>query len=155
VKAVADRFGRWGTVGQPQVAWGDWPPFVAYTAQVNAFLPPALTLGLSARATLAKSILGTSLLLALGMKLAAWDTDLLTLLFALVMTISFGLKAPLDYSVWALLLGQARGYTWSLDAWWANQHSQRPYSIFERQLATSLCFCKIAIEISFPTSYHV
>jgi uncharacterized membrane protein YphA (DoxX/SURF4 family) len=115
LSAVADRFGGWGAVGQPQVAWGDWAYFVAYTTQVNAFLPPAMAPGLAALATLAESILGTSLLLGLGTRLAAWGTGLLTLLFALAMTISFGPKAPLDYSVWAdvaasLLLAQARGY---------------------------------------------
>ncbi|WP_310391330.1 DoxX family protein [Hymenobacter sp.] len=135
LSAVADRFGLWGTPGQPHVAWGDWAHFVAYTAQVNSFLPPAMAPSLAALATLAETMLGTSLILGLGTRLAAWGTGLLTLTFALAMTISFGFKAPLDYSVWVnvaagLLLTQASGYSWSLDAWWANQHPQRPYSIF-------------------------
>ena len=46
------------------------------------------------------------------------------------MTVSFGPKAPLDYSVWAnvaagLLLAQAPRFPWSLDAWWASRHPQQ------------------------------
>jgi hypothetical protein len=31
LSAVADRFGLWGAYGQPNVAWGDFSRFVAYT----------------------------------------------------------------------------------------------------------------------------
>jgi uncharacterized membrane protein YphA (DoxX/SURF4 family) len=125
LSAVADRLGLWGKPGQPHVAWGDWTHFVAYTAP-----------GLAVLATIAELVLGTCLVLGLGTRLAAWGTGLLTLLFALAMTISFGPKATLDYSVWAfvaagMLLAQAPGYIWSLDAWWADKWPQpRPRSIF-------------------------
>src|SRR5215471_7274146 len=33
--AVADRFGLWGSFGQPNVAWGDFSHFVAYTRKLN------------------------------------------------------------------------------------------------------------------------
>ncbi len=127
LSAVADRFGLWGAAGQPHVAWGDWAHFVAYTAQVNSFLPPALAPGLASAATLAEALLGTGLVLGLGTRWAALGTALLTLLFALTMTISFGPKAPLDYSVWAdvavgLLLAQAPSFPWSLDAWRSSKH---------------------------------
>ena len=29
LSAVADRFGLWGPPGAPNVAWGEWQPFVA------------------------------------------------------------------------------------------------------------------------------
>ena len=37
--AVADRFGLWGSFGQPNVAWGDFSHFVAYTRKLNWFTP--------------------------------------------------------------------------------------------------------------------
>ena len=40
--AVADRFGLWGPPGAVNISWGNWPRFVAYTAQVNSFLPAAV-----------------------------------------------------------------------------------------------------------------
>jgi putative oxidoreductase len=133
LSAVADRLGLWGSSGQPHIALGNWTNFVAYTAQVNSFLPAALAPALAGLATTAEVVLGTCLVLGLGTRWAAWGAGLLTLLFALAMTLSFGPKVPLDYSVWTnvaagLLLAQAPGYTWSLDAWWAKQHPQRPPS---------------------------
>ncbi len=121
LSAVADRLGWWGAAGQPHVAWGDWAHFVAYTAQVNSFAPAGLVPALAVAATVAEAVLGTCLLLGLGTRLAALGAGGLLLLFALAMTLSFGPKAPLDYSVWAgaaacLLLAAAPAYPWSLDA---------------------------------------
>ena len=42
LSAVADRFGLWGAPGGINVAWGEFPAFVEYTAQVNSFLPAGL-----------------------------------------------------------------------------------------------------------------
>lgn len=136
LSAVADRFGLWGNPGQPRVAWGDWAHFVAYTAQVNSFLPVAWASTLALLATVAEALLGGCLLLGLFTRWTAWATALLMLAFALAMTLSFGPKAALDYSVWAdvavgLFLAQVPNYAWSLDAWRANQHPQaRAHSIF-------------------------
>ncbi len=33
LSAVADRFGWWGPFGHPNVAWGSFARFVAYTAR--------------------------------------------------------------------------------------------------------------------------
>src|SRR5438477_8816087 len=41
LSAVADRFGFWGVYGQPNVAWGNYARYVAYTAKLNWFLPGA------------------------------------------------------------------------------------------------------------------
>ncbi|WP_210519709.1 DoxX family membrane protein [Hymenobacter terricola] len=122
LSAVADRLGLWGSPGQPHVAWGDWSHFVAYTGQVNSFLPAALAPVLAVLATGVELVLGIALLLGLATRIAAWGAGGLLLVFALAMTISFGPKAPLDYSVWAgaaaaFLLAQARAYPWSLDSW--------------------------------------
>jgi putative oxidoreductase len=138
LSAVADRFGLWGAAGQPHVAWGDWAHFVAYTAQVNSFLPQALAPGLAGVATLAEVLLGGCLVLGLGTRWAALGAGLLTLLFALAMTISFGPKPPLDYSVWAnvavgLLLTQAPGFPWSLDAWRSGRESRMQEALWGGQ----------------------
>jgi hypothetical protein len=39
LSAVADRFGLWGALGAPHVAWGDFAHFITYTATLNWFLP--------------------------------------------------------------------------------------------------------------------
>jgi hypothetical protein len=39
LSAVADRFGLWGPPGTPNVAWGDWQPFVEYVGKLNWFVP--------------------------------------------------------------------------------------------------------------------
>lgn len=110
LSAVADRFGMWGPPGAPHVAWGDWPHFVTYCAQVNSFAPKALIPALAWAATVLEAGLGLLLLAGVYLEAVAYATAVLFALFALAMSISFGIKAPLDYSVWgdvaaALLLG--------------------------------------------------
>jgi len=39
LSAVGDRFGFWGSFGEHHVAWGTFARFVAYTGQLNWFLP--------------------------------------------------------------------------------------------------------------------
>jgi len=46
LSALADRFGLWGTVGQPNVSWGSFARFVAYTGKLNWFLPESVIPGL-------------------------------------------------------------------------------------------------------------
>lgn len=52
--AVADRFGLWGSFGQPNVAWGDFSHFVAYTRKLNWFMPSAAIPALAWAATCAE-----------------------------------------------------------------------------------------------------
>lgn len=119
---VADRFGLWGTPGAANVVWGNWENFVAYTAQVNAFAPATLAPLLAVAATVME--IGLALLLIAGFQTrwAALGSALLTLVFALAMMYSFGIKAPIDYAVFvdctsALLLATMARYRWSVDAW--------------------------------------
>jgi uncharacterized membrane protein YphA (DoxX/SURF4 family) len=67
LSAVADRFGLWGGFGQPNVAWGSFARFVAYTATLNWFLPKAMTPALAIIATCAEVLLGLCLI-------AGWQT---------------------------------------------------------------------------------
>src|SRR4029453_2797046 len=41
LSALADRFGLWGPFGRPNVSWGNFARFVAYTGQLNWFFPDA------------------------------------------------------------------------------------------------------------------
>jgi uncharacterized membrane protein YphA (DoxX/SURF4 family) len=110
LSAVADRFGIWGPPGAATVAWGDWTHFVAYTAKVNSFLPVALAPVLAISATAAEALLGITLILGIFRRPVAFASAALFALFAGAMTLSFGVKAPLNFSVFvdfaaALLLG--------------------------------------------------
>jgi putative oxidoreductase len=110
LSAVADRFGIWGPPGGATVAWGDWTHFVAYTAKVNSFLPSSLAPVLAIIATAAEALLGIALILGLFRRPVAFASALLFALFACAMTLSFGVKAPLNFSVFvdfaaALVLG--------------------------------------------------
>lgn len=110
LSAVADRFGGWGLPGSANASWGDWTHFVAYTARVNGFLPATLAPALAVAATATEIVLGVALLLGVYRRVVAWAAAGLFVTFAAAMSISFGVKAPLNYSVFAdaaaaLLLG--------------------------------------------------
>jgi putative oxidoreductase len=99
LSAVADRFGIWGPPGAATVSWGDWTHFVAYTAKVNSFLPTALAPALAIVATIAETLLGITLILGIFRRPVAFASAALFALFAGAMTLSFGVKAPLNFSV--------------------------------------------------------
>jgi uncharacterized membrane protein YphA (DoxX/SURF4 family) len=80
LSAVADRFGIWGAYGYPNVAWGQLPRFVAYTAKLLWLLPPTIVPALAFGATAAETLFG--LLLVLGWKTR--PTSLLSGVFELV-----------------------------------------------------------------------
>lgn len=108
LSAVADRFGLWGVRG----SWGTFAKFTAYAAQVNSFMPAATIPFLAWAATVCETTFGV-LLIASGvlglasarspewMRWVAWGAAVLLALFGTAMTISFGIKAPLDYSVFS------------------------------------------------------
>ena len=121
LSAVADRFGIWGPPGAPGVSWGDWSQFVTYTAKVNSFLPAILAPTLAVIATAAELALGVALILGVFRRPVAWASVILLALFAGAMTVSFGIKAPLGYSVFGDLAA-----AFALGAWPATRHlSQR------------------------------
>ena len=99
LSAVADRFGLWGAYGKPNVAWGDFQHFAQYVGMVNSFLPARVVPALAWMATVAETTFGLGLILGIYKQATAIGSALLLLMFALAMTISFGIKAPLDYSV--------------------------------------------------------
>jgi putative oxidoreductase len=79
--------------------------FMQYAAEVNSFMPTA-----------AELFFGVTLILGVWPRWIAWGSALLLAVFGLAMAISFGIKSPLDYSVFSasaaavfLALSQARG----------------------------------------------
>lgn len=108
LSAVASRFGIWE--GHPGLE--KFPGFVAYTAEVNSFLPLAMIPLLAWTATVAELSLGLALLAGFRLRWAAFGSAALLALFGTAMAISQGPKSPLDFSVFsasasALLLALA------------------------------------------------
>jgi uncharacterized membrane protein YphA (DoxX/SURF4 family) len=120
LSAVADRFGLWGAYGEPNVAWGSFARFTAYTGQLNWFLPKATIPIVAIAATCAETLVGILLILGWQTRIAALSSGVLLLLFAVGMTGATGIKAPLDYSVFsamggAFLLATCAEYPFSID----------------------------------------
>ena len=101
LSAVADRFGLWGSFGQPDVSWGSFARFVAYTATLNWFLPKAMIPALAIIATCAEVLLGLCLVAGWQTRVAAWGAGILLTTFAITMAAALGFKAPLDFSVFS------------------------------------------------------
>jgi putative oxidoreductase len=129
LSAVGDRFGLWGPLGTPNVSWGDWAHFVGYCAKVNSFLPMSWAPALSWMATVLEILCGVGLIVGWHLRLFAYSTAALLLSFAVAMTISFGIKSPLNFSVFAdvagalllaLVVGAREGNNFRQQSrWWA------------------------------------
>ena len=114
LSAVASRLSLWGAKSS------GWKTFVDYNADVNSYAPQQLLPTLAIIATICEMIFGFALLIGFKTHWAAFGAGVLTFLFALAMTYSYGVKETLDYSVFAFSAGafvlatlpQTR---WSLD----------------------------------------
>ena len=114
LSAVASRLNLWGAYSS------GWKKFVDYTAETNSFLPQSWASVIAILATVAELSIGILLLAGYQVKGTARCASLLTLVFAVAMSISYGIKGPLDYSVFAFsaaafLLSTFSYYKWSLD----------------------------------------
>lgn len=102
LSGIADRFGLyWGR----NVGYGNFQGFVQYTAKVNSFMPSSTIPFLAWAATAAEFSLGLGLVLGLWTRWMAYGTAILLVLFGTAMGISFGIKSPLDYSVFSASAG--------------------------------------------------
>lgn len=97
LSAVADRFGLWP---KEVSAWGNWENFVAYTQTINPWVSGKLVEALAITATVAEILFALFLFIGFKTSLFAKLSGFMLLLFALAMTFSSGIKAPLDYSVY-------------------------------------------------------
>ncbi|MFZ0579624.1 MAG: DoxX family protein [Candidatus Acidiferrales bacterium] len=98
LSGIADRFGLY--TGR-NVGYGDFAGFEAYTAKVNSFMPASTIPFLAWAATVAEFSLGVALILGIWPRWVALASALLLVLFGTAMAISFGIKSPLDYSVFS------------------------------------------------------
>jgi uncharacterized membrane protein YphA (DoxX/SURF4 family) len=101
LSGVAARFGLWGD----QSSWKNFADFTRYTAEVNSFMPAATMPFLAWSATAAELVLGVALVAGVMRRWAALGSALLLALFGTAMAISFGVKSPLDYSVFSASAG--------------------------------------------------
>ncbi len=101
LSAIASRFGIWD--GHPGLT--KFPDFIAYTAEVNAFLPAAIIPFLAWAATIAETSLGVALLAGFRLRWTALGSAALLALFGTAMAISQGPKSPLDFSVFSASAG--------------------------------------------------
>jgi uncharacterized membrane protein YphA (DoxX/SURF4 family) len=101
LSTVADRFGLWGKYG----GWGNFANFTQYTAQVNSFMPAFMIPFLAWAATAAELSLGVALIIGIWPRWTAFGAAALLFLFGAAMAISFGIKSPLDYSVFSASAG--------------------------------------------------
>jgi uncharacterized membrane protein YphA (DoxX/SURF4 family) len=99
LSAVADRFGFWGSPGDPNVAWGEWSAFVDYVAVLNPLITKPLIPPLAWVATLLEVGLAIGLIIGWKIRWMALGSGVLLLFFGLAMGLSTGIKSPLDYSV--------------------------------------------------------
>lgn len=102
LSGIADRFGLYR--GR-NVGYGNFAGFMRYTAQVNSFMPAFTIPFLAWAATLAEFGLGLALILGVWPRWVALGSAVLLALFGVAMAISFGIKSPLDYSVFSASAG--------------------------------------------------
>ncbi len=115
-----DRLGAWGRYGAKNISWGDWDHFMKYASDVMSFLPLPVVNVLAIVATICEISFGIMLLTGIWIRVAAFGSGILALLFAISMAISSGITSPLSYSVFTLsaasfLLADCDEYKWSLE----------------------------------------
>ena len=101
LSAVADRFGLWGKDG----GWGNFANFIKYTAKVNSFMPASTIPFLAWTATVAEMFFGIGFIAGLWPRWMALGSAVLLASFGIAMAISFGVKSPMDYSVFSASAG--------------------------------------------------
>jgi uncharacterized membrane protein YphA (DoxX/SURF4 family) len=128
--AVTDRLGLWGPPGTSNVAWGNFDTFLAYAAQLNPYLPTTWMPAVGWGVTLAEVVCGLALIMGFQTRRVAMVSGLLLVAFALGMTLGFGIKAPLNSSVFsasagAFLLATSAEDPLRMDTWRARQARKR------------------------------
>jgi uncharacterized membrane protein YphA (DoxX/SURF4 family) len=97
LSAVASRFGLWDRT----LDLKHFANFIEYTAEVNSFLPRAVIPQVAVAATVCETSLGILLIWGLWPRWVSLASAVLLAMFGTAMAISFGLKSPMDYSVFS------------------------------------------------------
>ena len=101
LSAVGDRLGAWGPHGSPHVSWGDWQHFRIYADRLNWYMPGAVRPAAAVLSTAAEAIFAIALITGFRLREAAIGSGVLLTIFGISMALALGIKAPLDYSVFA------------------------------------------------------
>lgn len=120
LSAVADRFGFWGEPGSPYASWGNWEHFLIYSNKLNFFVSPEIGELLAIMATVLEVVFAVLLLIGYKTKIVSLSSGILLALFAVAMTMAFGIKSTFTYSVWigasaCFLIGTLNEYDYSID----------------------------------------
>ena len=97
LSAVASRFGLWNKT----LDLKHFANFIEYAAEVNSFLPRSVIPCVAVAATIWETSLGILLILGLWPRWVSLASAVLLAVFGAAMAISFGLKSPMDYSVFS------------------------------------------------------
>jgi uncharacterized membrane protein YphA (DoxX/SURF4 family) len=97
LSAVAARFGLW----KGSFDLNHFASFIEYAGEVNSFLPRAVIPLVAWAATVAETSCGVLLILGLWPKWVSLASAILLAMFGTAMAISFGIKSPMDYSVFS------------------------------------------------------
>jgi uncharacterized membrane protein YphA (DoxX/SURF4 family) len=109
-----------GSIRRPNVAWGSFARFEAYTARLNWFVPQAMTPTLAVLSTCVELLVGLLLVVGWHTRIAAACGGLVLILFGLAVTAALGPAAPLSFSVFSaaggsLLLATCSSFPYSVD----------------------------------------
>ncbi|MEZ2334687.1 DoxX family protein [Mucilaginibacter sp. RCC_168] len=116
---VSDRLGLLPS-GTRNMEWGAWDKFIDYTGTLMPFLDRPAVNVMGGLATFFEASIGILLIIGFKTRYVAIASSVLTLIFALSMTIFLGIKAPINFAVFStctgsLLLSTIPVYNWSLD----------------------------------------
>ena len=97
LSAVGGRFGLWDRTFDPK----HFTSFLDYAGEVLSFMPKPTVPYLAWSATTCETLLGILLILGLWPRWVSLGSAILLAMFGTAMAISFGLKSPMDYSVFS------------------------------------------------------
>jgi putative oxidoreductase len=133
LSAVADRLGVLGPFGTPNVSWGDFERYTAYTKVVLPFLDGTPLTVAAIIATLLEFTLGVTVLIGAFTRASALLSGALLLVFALALAVFIGPVKAFAFSVFSaaaagflLAALPSSAYVWSLDRVFARGFSRRP-----------------------------
>lgn len=118
---VADRLGLWGPAGTNSVAWGNLENYYDSVRALNPYLPELLVPVVGWGVNVAEVVLAVMLIVGFKARWAGLISGVLMLVFGLANAVNFGIKVPLNYSIFsasaaALLIATQRDLPFSIDA---------------------------------------